>query len=884
MERLTNEAHTRIRSFCSPQHTDSAFYPTIGQLERAAGLARDDSQQMKLDKFDAMLAQSSTSTQDAALLAELLSLPNDGRYPALELTSQQRRQRTLDALVLQVVALSRQNPLLLIFEDAHWTDPTSLELYGRIVDRIPTLRVLLIVTFRPEFEPPWIGRPYVTSLTINRLEEREVCAIIEGVIGNKLLPANIRQDIIERTDGIPLFVEEMTKAVLEAEGESAAERVIGVVPSPARAVPASLHASLMARLDRLGSAKEVAQIGAVIGREFPHTLLAAVARKAEPELQSAVNRLIEAGLLFRQGLTPHATYLFKHALVQDAAYQSLLRSHRQQFHQRIGQTLVERFPEIAEAEPALIAQHYTEAGLGEEAIAFWQKAGQRAIERSANLEAIAHLTKGLEVLKTQPETTARDQQELVLQTTIGVPLIAVKGMAAPEVERAYARARQLCLQVGDAPQLFPALFGLWWFYEVKPDLRAAYELAQQLLNLAERADELGHLIQAHRAMGHTLFWRGEFASARAHLEQAIALYDPQQHRSLAFTYGEQAGLPSRGFAAHALWYLGYPDQALEAMHRALSIAAELTHPWTVVMINVFAAWLHTYRREFHLVRQPAENALRLASEQQLAFFVGHATVLEAWARVRQGEGEQAIADIRSGIAAYRATGAELESSYWFALLADACATVGAVEEGLAALTEGLNLVATTGVPFCHAELLRLKGELLLKRDELNQAEASFREAIHIASIQQAKLLELRAAMSMARLWRDQGRVQQARELLAPVYGWFTEGVRHARSEGCEAVVGGVDSVKVKAGSSFRHFGWRHLSFCLTPRIDRSVGASRNRWRHDRRTVEYRFAPAVSCAYESWSSRSCSSPTAWAPCFQIRRADGRYLPPDKCDPG
>jgi len=775
MERLANEAHTLIRSFCSPQHTDSAFYPIIGQMERAAGLTRDDTQQMKLDKFDAMLAQSSTSAQDASLLAELLSLPNDGRYLALELTPQQRRQRTLEALVLQVVALSRQNPLLLIFEDAHWTDPTSLELYGRIVDRIPTLSVLLIVTFRPEFEPPWIGRPYVTSLTINRLEAREVSAIIEGVIGNKLLPANIRQDIIERTDGIPLFVEEMTKAVLEAEGEGAAERVIGVVPSPARAVPASLHASLMARLDRLGSAKEVAQIGAVIGREFPHALLAAVARKAEPELQSAVNRLIEAGLLFRQGLTPHATYLFKHALVQDAAYQSLLRSHRQQFHQRIGQTLVERFPEIANAEPALIAQHYTEAGVGEQAIAFWQKAGQRAIERSANLEAIAHLTKGLEVLKAQPETSARDQQELVLHTTIGVPLIAVKGMAAPEVERAYARARQLCLQVGDAPRLFPALFGLWWFYEVKPDLRAAYELAQQLLNLAERADESGHVIIAHRAMGHTLFWRGEFASARAHLEQAIALYDPQQHRSLAFTYGEQAGVPTRGFAAHALWYLGYPEQALEAMHKALSIAAELTHPWTVVMINVFAAWLHAYRREFHLVRQPAENALKLASEQQLAFFVGHATVLEGWARVRQGEGEQAIADIRSGIAAYRATGAELESSYWFALLAEAFATIGAVEEGLAALTEALNLVATTGVLFCQAELFRLKGELLLKRGELNQAEASFREAIHIASIQQAKLLELRASMSLARLWRDQGKVREARELLAPVYEWFTEG-------------------------------------------------------------------------------------------------------------
>jgi predicted ATPase len=307
LEHLASEPLVRLRHFCSTQHTDSALYPIICQMERASGFTRDDTLKAKLDKLDILLAQSSTSAQDAALFAEMLSLPNDGRYPALELTPQQRRQRTLEALVLQIVALSRQNPLLLIFEDAHWTDPTSLELFGRVVDIIPTLRVLLIVTFRPEFEPPWIGRAYVTPLTINRLEEREVCAIIEGVIGNKLLPANIWQDIIERTDGIPLFVEEMTKAVLEAEGEGAAERVIGVVPSPARAVPASLHASLMARLDRLGSAKEVAQIGAVIGREFPHALLAAVAREGEPELQSAVNRLVEAGLLFRQGLTPHAT-------------------------------------------------------------------------------------------------------------------------------------------------------------------------------------------------------------------------------------------------------------------------------------------------------------------------------------------------------------------------------------------------------------------------------------------------------------------------------------------------------------------------------------------------------------------------------------------------
>jgi predicted ATPase len=363
LERLATEPHTRLRYFCSPQHTDSALYPVIAQLERAAGLARDDTPQAKLDKLDAVLAQSSTSAQDAVLIAEMLSLPNDGRYPALDLTPQQRRQKTLEALTAQLEALTRQSPVLQIFEDAHWADPTSLEVFGRAVDRVRTLRVLLIVTFRPEFEPPWIGQPHVTALTINRLTEREVGAIIDRIVGNKQLPASIRQDIIERTDGIPLFVEEMTKAVLEAEGEGAAERAVAAVPSPAVAVPASLHASLMARLDRLGPAKGVAQIGAAIGREFSHVLLAAVVRKPEAELASALDRLIAAGLLFRQGVPPNAMYLFKHALVQDAAYGTLLRTSRQQLHGRIANTLEKEFPDVIEVQPELLARHCAESGL-----------------------------------------------------------------------------------------------------------------------------------------------------------------------------------------------------------------------------------------------------------------------------------------------------------------------------------------------------------------------------------------------------------------------------------------------------------------------------------------------------------------------------------------
>ena len=379
LERLATEPHTRLRYFCSPQHTDSALYPIIGQMERAAGLGYDDKPQARLDKLDAVLAQTSTSPEDAALFAEMLSLPNDGRYPALALTPEQRRQRTLEALTSQLAGLASQQPVLMIFEDAHWIDPTSLEVFGRTVDRIKTLPVLLIVTFRPEFNPPWVGQSHVTSVTLNRLGEREAAAIIARLVGNKELPADVMAEIVERTDGIPLFVEEMTKAVLEAESEGEARRTAAAVPSPALAVPASLHASLMARLDRLGPAKEVAQIGAAIGREFSHALLAAVARKPEAELRSALDRLIAAGLLFRQGVPPHATYLFKHALVQDAAYGTLLREPRRALHARIAETLESQFAEIAENQPELLARHCTEAGLIEKAAGLWGKAGQRSL-------------------------------------------------------------------------------------------------------------------------------------------------------------------------------------------------------------------------------------------------------------------------------------------------------------------------------------------------------------------------------------------------------------------------------------------------------------------------------------------------------------------------
>src|SRR5215470_7996300 len=545
LERLAGESHTRLRYFCSPQHTDSAFYPIIGQMERAAGLAHDDTPQTKLDKLDAVLAQTSTSIQDAALFAEMLSLPNDGRYPVLELAPQERRQRTLEVLTLQLATLTRSNPVLMIFEDAHWTDPTSLEVFGRVVDRIRTLPVLLIVTFRPEFDPPWIGQPHVTATTINRLTQRDVDAMIDRVVGNKLLPANIKHDIIERSDGIPLFVEEVTKAALEAESESAARRTVAALPPPVLAVPASLHASLMARLDRLGRAKEVAQVGAAIGREFSHTLIASVVRTSAAELASALDRLIQAGLLFRQGAPPHATYLFKHALVRDAAHGTLLRESRRALHARIAETLEGQFAEIAERQPELVARHCTEAGLIEKAASLWGKAGQRSLGLSALLEAVAQLTRALAQMATLPATAALRREQIKLQVALITPLIHVKGYAAPETKAAVDQARLLIEQaqaLGEPPEdpllLFAVLYGFWVANYVAFNGDVILGLAAQFLALAEKQGTTAPLLIAHRLMGTSSLCTGDMAEGREHYDEAIALYDPAEHRPLATRFGQ----------------------------------------------------------------------------------------------------------------------------------------------------------------------------------------------------------------------------------------------------------------------------------------------------------------------------------------------------------
>jgi class 3 adenylate cyclase/predicted ATPase len=779
LERLATEPHTRLRYFCSPQRADSALHPIIGQMERAAGLAYDDKPQAKLDKLDAVLAQTSTSPQDAALFAEMLSLPNDGRYPVLELAPQQRRQRTLEALTAQLAELARQQPVLMIFEDAHWIDPTSLEVLGRTVDRIKTLPVLLIVTFRPEFNAPWVGQSHVTSLTLNRLGQRDAAVIVAHLVGGKVLPSDVLAEIVDRTDGIPLFVEEMTKAVLEAESEGAARRTVAAAPLPAVVVPASLQASLMARLDRLGpAASEIAQIGAVIGREFSNKLIRRVAQRPEPELEAALDRLTGAGLLFRRGVPPHSEYLFKHALVQDAAYATLLRARRRQLHEAIAAALEREFPETVATQPELLAHHCTEAGLTEQAVQYWRRAGEHALERSANLEAIAHFTRGIQLLDGLPQSRQRDEQELVFQAALIAPLWTNCGFGSPEAERASRRALELCERAApDTPAHFRALYGLAYAYLMPGDLRRARPLAEQLLDLAKRRQDPEHLAYAHFEMGTELLWSAELAAACAHFEQGIALYDPEWGRPASSRHGFNCVSNCHMFLARVSWHLGYPEQALRHSGQAVAIAEGISHPFSRAVALSWAAALHQLRGETRQTQELAEISLALATEQGFPFLAAFAMVFRGWALVEQGQSEEGIAQLRDGLVAYRATGAELESSHWLGLLAEACRDTGQTEDGLRVIAEAFDHVAQTGIVYYEPELRRLEGELRLRQDPANaqKAETCFRCAVETAREQQAKSWELRASTSLARLWRDQGKRTDARDLLAPIHGWFTEG-------------------------------------------------------------------------------------------------------------
>jgi predicted ATPase len=628
-------------------------------------------------------------------------------------------------------------------------------------------------------------------VTLPRLPRRQAAELTDRVAHGKALPPEVVEQIVAKTDGVPLFVEELTKMRLESgllQEEEESYALTG--PLLPLAIPTTLHDSLMARLDRLATVKGLAQLGGTLGREFSYELLQAVFPWDENTLHQGLQQLVAAEFLYQQGLPPQATYRFKHALIQEAAYQSLLRSTRQQSHQRIAQVLEARFPEICDMQPELLAHHYTEASLTAQAIPYWLQAGQRAIQRSAHLEAIAHLSQGLEGLRTLSDTLERAQQELSLQIALGQAWMAAKGQGVPAVERAYTRARELCQQVGETPELFPVLWGLWRFYLVRAAYQTARELAEHGLSLAQGVHDPALLLVALYALGATVYLLGEPAAARTHLEQAIALYDPAQHHHLAFRYGMDVGVWCRSYVAWHLWLLGYPDQALTRSHEAITLAQELSHPFSLASALDYAAFVHCYRREGQATLERAEAGMALAREKGFPQFLALGMIMRGWALAVQGQGEEGIAQLHQGLAAFRAAGAKISRSRDLALLAEAYGEVGQTEAGLTVLVEALAVVDHTGERYWEAELYRLEGELRLARsaEQHREAEICFHQALDITRRQQAKSLELRAALSLVRLWQQQGKRADARQLLAPVYGWFTKGFDTADLQEAKALL------------------------------------------------------------------------------------------------
>ena len=787
------EGLPRIALRCSPYHTTSALYPMITHLERFFQVTPDDAPATRLAKLETGLQPSGLPLAEVVpLVAGLLSvsLPAE-RYAPLTGTPQHQKQQTLDTLVAWLAAAAERQPVLVAWEDLHWADPTTLELLGLVVEQTPTVPMLHVLTARPEFSPPWPQRSHMTPIVLNRLERPQVQALITQRAGGKPLPPEVVQHIAAKTDGVPLYVEELTTMLLTSPLlREEADQYVLTGPLRTVAIPDTLQAALMARLDQLTTAKEVAQLGAVLGREFPYALLAAIAPQAEDTLHAGLAQLVGAELLYQRGRPPQARYIFKHALIQDAAYASLLKSTRQQVHQQIAQVFEARFPAFVETQPELVAQHYTAAGCAEQAIGYWQQAGQRALQRSAHVEAISHLTRGLESLAALPDTPERLQQELLLQTTLGSALVVAKGQGAPEVGQAYARARELCRQVGETPQLFPVLFGLWRFYQVRAEHQTARELAEQSFSLAQRVHDPTLLLEAHFALGVSMLWLGEMAPAHTHLEQGIALYDPQEHRALAFRTGVDLKVWCLSQAAQVLWMLGYADQAVQRKHAAFALAQALSHPPSLAAVLFYGAFHHSLRGEVHAAQEQAEAAMALASAHGFPQWLTLGTMLRGWARAMQGQAEEGIAQIRQALVTWRAMGAGMAVSHYLVLLAEAYGHAGQAEAGLRLLAEAVGHVDNTGERSYAAEVYWLKGELVLRQaipDEA-QAETCLRHALDIARHQHAKSWELRAAMSLARLWQQQGKCAEARDLLTPIYGWFTEGFDTADLQDAKALL------------------------------------------------------------------------------------------------
>lgn len=777
-ERLQREPKVSLSYACSPHHVNSSLFPFVTQLERAAGFAPDDAPDIRLNKLQSLILETATKPDNAmALFAELLGIVTETRQELASMSPLQKKGLLYRAFLTQLETLAMRSPVLMVLEDVHWLDPTSRELFDQIVERIQHLPVLMVATLRPDLSPPWTGFPHVTLLMLNRLAYAQAKSLVERVAGGKALPAEVLGQILSRTEGVPLFAEELTKVVLESGLLlDAGDSYILNGPLPPLAIPATLHDSLMARLDRLAPVKEIAQIGACIGREFDHELLAAVVLIPEADLVTALDRLVAAELVFRRGTSPTSTYIFKHALVRDAAYQSLLRKHRQELHAKIAIALETDFPQTIEAQPELVASHFDDAGLFGRSVGYWLQAGLLAAGRSANVEAIAHLRSGLSSLETLPSDECRSRLELSLLLALGGPLLFTKGYASREAEAVYKRARELSRELDNDADLFTAIRGLGYVYHVRANLREATHLIDEALVLAYRIGAPAFLAEAYHFAGAVTFNLGDLSLARVRLQKSMDVCD-QRGRYHSEIYGINMDAFCRAYIAHCDWQLGYPDRALRTAEEGLALAREGARPFSIALALAYLAMLHQFRREPKAALTVAEEARGLCLEYRFDYYGAWSALVRAWAIAEQGPLEEGLAAYRAALKEFAETGAGLRMPHYLCLLASIQRKAGRRTAALRLIAEGVRVAKTTLESWSNAELERERGELLLSpaKEDCKSGEAAFKRAIDIAANQGAKMHELRARTALAQLWAERSERKKALEVLVPIYDSFEQG-------------------------------------------------------------------------------------------------------------
>jgi class 3 adenylate cyclase/predicted ATPase len=774
---LDTEPYTDLHYFCSPHHQDSALFPVINLLERAAGFGREDTPGVRLDKLEALMRETSPAEGDIALLADLLLLPV-GRYPMVEHNPRRRKEETFEALLRQLTGLARKSPVLMIFEDLHWIDPTTQELLDLFIRRIDRLPVLLIATFRPDFTAPWADEPNVTMVTLNRLSRGDSEALVRQLAaGTVSLPSDLIEEIVERGDGVPLFLEEVTKTVVDA----GPVRQPGSMARLSLSVPSTLHASLMARLDRIGpAAKEIAQIGATIGREFSYALVADVADRPERELTETLAQLVEAGLIFQRGEPPRSSFLFKHGLLQDAAYSTLLRGPRRNLHARIATSIEEMFPEIADSQPELVARHRTEAGLRIPATIYWQRAGELALRRSAGSEALNHFSSALRILEELPDATERWQQELDLRLGLGTALIVARGFRSlgPEIAEHYARAVTLGRGLGDDKKLFRAMWGSWYANLITGKSEQALEIANELVVVAERLADPDLMLEAYHSRWANSHVLGLNSSTLADAKRGVALYDSQRHHDHAYDYGgHDTGVCAYAHSAITLWVSGFPEQAAQMSAAALELGHRLGHPPSLAHAAWWSATLEQLLRSPEQCRKFAELTIRIGREQGSNMFV-MCPLLLGWTMFESGEVSEGLQNMANAVEATRQSARRFYFDYELLVLAEALLKAGDPDRAQRIIQEALDGITTNRNRLFEAEAHRLAGACLafLGGDRLPEAETRLLMAIETADQQGALSFKLRAATNLGRLWRDQNRYLEAHSLISQVYGQFTEGL------------------------------------------------------------------------------------------------------------